>query len=411
MEAEAIRIYSAYLLGIILGGLVGVGIHTVRYLNRPAWAHPTRSWHKSFAVGSLAGLSVAILAPAFGWTVPEWEWVLVALLGAFVGMAELASRYRDEPTKALFTKPAMLYMSLNALASVAALPLSRSLVPPQSVDGHVDWHHVLAAGFGAMVLLRSSVFRVRVGGHDGSHDVDVGPSTLLQSVIDAADRAVDRVRAQERAWTVARVMENVAFDKALLALPPYLCALMQNLNSGDQDDFTEQIAKIRTGQESEQTKLLRLGLLAMNHMGEGVLRAAVDSLAVEIRHAAVRTEDAAVQALAAARAAEDGAAMAADAAAAVAAVAPTDLPTEVKHATAASMTAASAAADAAKAATDQTSATVEAAAATAMSAASLLAVSAEATDRGSESEAVNAIVSAKTMPLAYPSLNGGPDRN
>ena len=114
---------SYLVLGTVVGGLLGVGLHTIQYLNRPAWVRPEHSWHAYFAVGSVAGLTVVLVAPALGWTVPEWDLVVVALLGACVGGGELASRYRDEPTKAIFTRPAMLYIALNAVAAMAAFPL------------------------------------------------------------------------------------------------------------------------------------------------------------------------------------------------------------------------------------------------------------------------------------------------
>ena len=255
-----------------------------------------------------------------------------------------------------------------------------------------------------MVLLRSSVFRVRI--HD--HDVDVGPSSFLQSVIDAADRAVDRVRAQERAWTVARVMENVAFDKALTALPPYMCALMQNLKPDEQNEFTEKIEKLRTGKQSDQVKVLTLGLLAMNQMGEGVLRAAVDSLAVEIRRAAERTSNAAVEAADAAKVAEERAAAAVTAAAMTAAAVPPEVPAEVKHAAAEATSAAVEAADAARAASDRTEVTAETALDTE---AAVAASEGRATEHQRRATAgAGAESSDAVAPVPQTHLNGGPNR-
>lgn len=43
------------------------------------------------------------------------EIVLVAILGMGVGIGELISRYRDAPARAIRTRPAYLYVALNAL--------------------------------------------------------------------------------------------------------------------------------------------------------------------------------------------------------------------------------------------------------------------------------------------------------
>jgi hypothetical protein len=96
-------------LAVILGGLIGTFIHNLRYLNRPTWAFPKRSM-PLYALGGMATGAVALtVARRFGWTIREWDWILVGLLGAAVGVGELASRYRDEPTKAILTVPATIY--------------------------------------------------------------------------------------------------------------------------------------------------------------------------------------------------------------------------------------------------------------------------------------------------------------
>jgi methyl-accepting chemotaxis protein len=219
--------------------------------------------------------------------------VLVAALGAAVGIGELASRYRDEPAKAILSVPATIYVLLNATAAILALVLGRHFDWLPTAEEPIAWSQVLAAGLGAMVILRSSVFQVRVDDHQ---DVAVGPSSFLESVMAACDRAVDRLRAQERAWAVARVMEGVSSEKAMTILPAYISALMQNLNPNEQGDFESRIEKIRSGKQTDQVKALTLGLLAMNYIGEKVLTAAVQSLAAEIRLAAATTADAAAQA-------------------------------------------------------------------------------------------------------------------
>ena len=212
-----------YALAAVLGGLSGALFRSLRYLNRPIWILPKRSMLHYLAGGMVVGIVALALAQRFGWHVPALDWILVALLGGCVGIGELASRYRDEPTKAILTLPATIYIVLNAVAAILALALGRNFGWWETTTADpVHWTQVLTAGLGAMVLLRSSVFRI----HVGEQDVDVGPSSFLQSVIDAADRAVDRLRAQERAWTVARVMENVAPDKVLTILPSYTSALM-----------------------------------------------------------------------------------------------------------------------------------------------------------------------------------------
>jgi hypothetical protein len=222
------------------GGAIGAVICWVNGFNRPAAAAPRRHLGTFLLTGVLAGISAAAMALHFDLSAPSCDWVLVSTLGGLVGVGELASRYRDEPAKALLCIPAVVYVLLNAGAAVMALALGRAFIWKDAHASPVDWMQVLTAGLGAMVVLRSSVFRVKVG----EQNVDIGPSSFLQSVIDAADRAVDRVRAQERAWTVANLMQNVAADKVLELLPSYLQALMQNLPENDKKKFCEEVKEI-----------------------------------------------------------------------------------------------------------------------------------------------------------------------
>jgi hypothetical protein len=221
---------------------------------------------------------------------PAADWVAVALIGAAVGIGELVARYRDAPTRAVFTLPASLYVVINLLAALAALALLRALgvafgstAGTASTGGvRLDVPQVLGAGFGAMAILRSSVFTARLG----DQDVPIGPSSFLQIILDAADRAVDRLRAQARATAVGRIMADVSFAKARTALPTYCFALMQNLPKEDQEQFGRQIAALGAADMADHLKALALGLALMNVVGEDVLLAAITSLADEIRDAA-----------------------------------------------------------------------------------------------------------------------------
>ena len=217
-----------------------------------------------------------------------WYYLLVGLFGACVAIGELVSRYRDEPVRALLTPSAVLYVALNAGASLAALALIRAFgwtfgVTGTSDDAAVRWTQTLVAGFGALALFRSSLFTVRVG----DKDVGVGPSAFLQSVLDAADRGIDRTRANERSRLVGDVMKNISFEKAHQSLPAYSLGLLQNPAPDTQAQLGRQIETLRTSTMPDSAKVLILGLLLMNVLGGEVLRSAVNALREEIAKPAV----------------------------------------------------------------------------------------------------------------------------
>ncbi len=208
------------------------------------------------------------------------DFTAVALLGALVGIAELASRYRDEPWDALYTWPALLYVALNAAASLLALGLSRGYGWSFGAAGEsVRWTQVLVAGVGAMALFRTSLFTVRAG----DRDIGVGPGSFLEIFRGVADREVDRLRARDRSMRIGKLMEGVSYDKAYNGLVPYCLALMQNVPNEEQKKLLHAVKLLNEDKIEDAVKVRILGLHLMNVVGPDVLSAAVESLRAQMK--------------------------------------------------------------------------------------------------------------------------------
>jgi hypothetical protein len=210
------------------------------------------------------------------------DYVVVALLGVSVAVGELVTRYRDAPSQSLRSGPAGLYMALNAGASLAALALVHvfgwNFGVSSSNPEAVRWTQVLAAGFGAMTLFRSSLFIAKVGGQD----FGIGPGGVLQSLLGAADRGVDRSRGSRRDAAVKKI-SGISFTKAHGSLPAYCLQLMQNVSSDDAKRLGDQVALLANDPDMpEATKARVLCLLLMNVVGEDVVLKAVETLKPEI---------------------------------------------------------------------------------------------------------------------------------
>jgi len=145
-------------------------------------------------------------------------------------------------------------------------------------EAAIRWTRALVAGIGAMALFRSSLFTVRAG----DRDIGVGPAGLLQIFLGAADRGVDRRRAQSRASKVAALMKDVDYTKARRPLPAFCLALMQNVPSEEQQELAKALAVLDQSDVTPSIKSRLLGLEVMNVVGEDVLKQAVDSLGDEI---------------------------------------------------------------------------------------------------------------------------------
>ncbi len=88
------------------------------------------------------------------------QYLAVALLGAGIGIGELVSRYKDHPTRALISLPGVIYIAINALASVGALGLILTYGWKFGADSDtVVPTRLLVAGLGSMALFRSALSR------------------------------------------------------------------------------------------------------------------------------------------------------------------------------------------------------------------------------------------------------------
>jgi hypothetical protein len=212
------------------------------------------------------------------WSDPSAIWV--GLIGFLAGAVEIVARYKGDPWRALLNVPAMVYVAVNVLACLAMLACLRMIEPAwlfADLAGKPDLQKlylILAAGFGAMTLFRSSLFRIKTA--DG--EVGFGPSALLDTLLFASDRAIDRNVAPPRSSMVQAIMKDVSFERAKIALPIYCFALMQNVPSREQRDLATQVKEIAALGVPPEVSAANLGLLLMNVVGARVLKQAVKDL-------------------------------------------------------------------------------------------------------------------------------------
>jgi hypothetical protein len=203
-----------------------------------------------------------------------WDYLITGVFGLLIGSTELMSRYRDAPLESIKTWFAAFYIGLNIIASMMALWLLRLFGVTFGLEDdplRLRWVQVLTAGLGAMMLFRSSLFIFRAG----DRDVSVGPSSILEVLLDVLDRQVDRERAKKRARVVEEVMAEISFPQASVELPIIAFALLQNLSREDQESTHNKILKLSSSNVSNAAKSNALGLALIDAVGEEVLRASV----------------------------------------------------------------------------------------------------------------------------------------
>ncbi len=191
----------------------------------------------------------------------------VFMLGVITAFAEIIGKFRDEPLKAFRTPHAVAYHTLNGLISVFALYLLRISDVAFSSPLEIV-QAVVLAGLGSMLLMRSRLFTMKVGGDD----MAFGPEQLIKTYFSFMERAIDRVRAQSRAEFVIYTMNNLKFD----SIYDYTLTMLdsaQTLSIEARTKIEDKLGKIKQEEpNSQQLKSYKLGFLILTEMGEDFLQ-------------------------------------------------------------------------------------------------------------------------------------------
>lgn len=225
----------------------------------------------------LIGLALLIPVVTAGWK-DAIEYCVVAGLSGLVAYGELLSRYRDDPRRLFGAGSTPAYILVNIGGGIAAVVIIRYTGALK--DAHpLRLYEILLASFGAIAFFRTSLFTARVG----STDIGIGPSAVLQSLLGAADRMIDRDQAEGRAEDVAGIMRAVDFAKAQVALPTFCFILVQNLTAEDQKAVAEQVKDLAAATNvSDDAKAIILGVYLIRLVGADVLERSVRALGSNI---------------------------------------------------------------------------------------------------------------------------------
>lgn len=202
--------------------------------------------------------------------------VAAMAIGGVVGAVEILGRYRHAPARAVLTGNGVVYILINVGAAWAAYYMLNEFQVFKDRTVAKDLVSVLTAGFGSLVFMRSSIFKVRVG----ESDIGIGPAAVLDTLLLIADRGVDRREAVARAQDVTELVSRVRDPRVVAKmLTKYSLALMQNVDERTSQDLGDAVSKIMADPEiPDPIKIdivaLRLGIV----VGPDVLEAAVAAL-------------------------------------------------------------------------------------------------------------------------------------
>jgi hypothetical protein len=214
-------------------------------------------------LGILAGyVLVVLLAASVAWVMQDFLYLWAFLLGALTAFTEIISKFRDEPIKSFRTKEALFYHAFNGAISMFALYVLMLYwkAPAEPLD---QMKAVLVAGLGAMLIMRSRLFNIKLE----KEDISFGPEQFVKVFLRFMEQAIDRVRAQARVEFVRKSMDSIDASK----VEEYSLTMLeasQALDEKKKEDMKQKIPKICREQGDKQLKSYRLGFLLLDEMGE-----------------------------------------------------------------------------------------------------------------------------------------------
>lgn len=234
-----------------------------------------RIWRYAFIVYGTLGFGL-LLFVVVGQGLLSLNAVAAMAIGGLVGAVEVLGRYQHAPFRAVLSLPGLFYVVINIAASWAAFYMIGAFEILKATTVAKDLTHILAAGFGSLVFMRSSVFKVKVG----EADIGIGPAAILDALLMVADRSVDRREAVARAQDVTELVSHVR-DPRMVAkmLTKYCLALMQNVDAATSQQLSDSIGQIMD--DPDVPDEIRMDIVALQLgvvVGPDVLEAAVDAL-------------------------------------------------------------------------------------------------------------------------------------
>ena len=204
-------------------------------------------------------------------------YIIAGAMSGLVGFGELISRYQDSPLRLFMTFATTSYIMVNIAAGIVALDIIRILhvlepTGKDAPDPSLWLKQVLLASFGAIAFFRTSLFTVRVGGSD----VGIGPSAMLQALLNTSDRMIDRDQAKRRAGLVKAILKDVDYRLARVPLPIFCLCLMTSV---DQTELRKQIEALDDRKDmTDDSKIIVLGVYLLRVVGAEVLQRSVEAL-------------------------------------------------------------------------------------------------------------------------------------
>ena len=209
---------------------------------------------------------------------------VVFLFGSFWGFAELLQRYKE--WKYIYGKNTekeesvlgyvISYILLNGVVSIIAFLLIKFFNKEDiSIINSFEIQNIIIAGFGGMMILRSSIFSIK----QNNKNIEIGLATVVQIFLDTIDRKIKNNMAARRVCDIHEIMKEIDFEVAKKELPALCMEFIDNFSDEDKKNMLNKIYEIDTDINlSNVNKSLQLGREIARYCDTEILKRVIKKL-------------------------------------------------------------------------------------------------------------------------------------
>lgn len=237
-------------------------------------------WKRALPLHGWPAIGLAIVGCLLAYQWPLYAVVFV--VGGLSATGDLVSRYRDEPMLAVLSLPGLAYLAMNGAVGLFTYHYFGS-TPSESGDPTPVWAdnpvlNAVAVGTGAMLILRSKLFTIR--SEDGG-ETSFGPALLVEAILKALDREIDRRRASARHQLVFTSLNNIEVENLDGVVAYFQMSLLsfQNLSESEKAQLAAIVEEYRDYPDwSPALKTMAIGFAILTVAGENNFGQFIDGL-------------------------------------------------------------------------------------------------------------------------------------
>lgn len=167
-----------------------------------------------------------------------------------------------------------LYLLLNGIVSALALYALKFFANEAIMDiNKIEVPNLIIAGFGGVVVLRSSIFSIPFNGST----LEVGLISIVQALLDKIEKKIKHNIAANRICEIFDIMKGVNYDKAKEELPGLCIKYIDGFSDKDSKDLANAIREIN-GNLSNINKCMQLGREIARYCDVEILKRAIKKL-------------------------------------------------------------------------------------------------------------------------------------